>query len=151
VTLLPRHALLLRRGQEVSPMCPEYSVTYLAGRTLSLTQRISATGVVLVSLQHAGVGRAVCCRFTVERPAQPGECAARFRRQLAAVRGRPWETPSLVARSGGCTDTGESTGPLGWEVMPHEWLPTLFRRVSVGRAPRYKFSLLGSYRQRTGH
>jgi hypothetical protein len=28
---------------------------------------------------------------------------------------------------------------------------TLFRSVSAGRAPRYKFSLLGSYCQRTGH
>src|SRR5262249_43748449 len=33
VTLLPRHALLLRRGQEVSPMCPEYSVTSQEGQT----------------------------------------------------------------------------------------------------------------------
>jgi hypothetical protein len=28
---------------------------------------------------------------------------------------------------------------------------TLFRRVNAGRTPRYKFSLLGSYCQRTGH
>src|SRR5688572_19636575 len=32
VTLLPRHRPLLRRGK-VSPMCPEYRVTYLSGRT----------------------------------------------------------------------------------------------------------------------
>src|SRR4029450_5508617 len=41
VTLLPRHALLLRRGQEVSPMYPEYSVTSLPGRTPTFVGLVS--------------------------------------------------------------------------------------------------------------
>jgi hypothetical protein len=36
-------ALLLRRGQEVSPMCPEYSVTYLAGRTSRRLRAVDRT------------------------------------------------------------------------------------------------------------
>src|SRR5215510_2383315 len=44
VTLLPRHAPSCD-GAEVSPMCPEYGVTYLSGRTL----RISAGAAFLNS------------------------------------------------------------------------------------------------------
>src|SRR5215510_5998888 len=40
VTLLPRHAPSCD-GAEVSPMCPEYGVTYLAGRTFA-NRRIRA-------------------------------------------------------------------------------------------------------------
>src|SRR6185503_20923748 len=39
VTLLPRHAPSSRRGAKVSPMCPEYGVTYLSGRTLGACAR----------------------------------------------------------------------------------------------------------------
>src|SRR5215216_1134410 len=43
VTLLPRHAPSCRRGK-VSPMCPEYGVTYLSGRTVEGAAFVSGGG-----------------------------------------------------------------------------------------------------------
>jgi hypothetical protein len=43
VTLLPRHAPSCE-GAKVSPMCPEYGVTYLSGRT-SVSQQLAAATV----------------------------------------------------------------------------------------------------------
>src|SRR3989441_13041255 len=43
VTLLPRHAPSCE-GAKVSPMCPEYCVTYLSGRTDQASQWIPLRG-----------------------------------------------------------------------------------------------------------
>jgi hypothetical protein len=56
VTLLPRHAPS-SEGAKVSPMCPEYGVTYLSGRTPSALQSLSEAAMpdtILWLLRQAG-------------------------------------------------------------------------------------------------
>src|SRR5215470_17891462 len=82
VTLLPRHALLLRRGQEVSPMCPEYSVTYLAGRT----PRGERTQQPLAPFVYPDFTQ----ELVLSAPFRPGRCSASPRRTTFLSTAQSW-------------------------------------------------------------
>ena len=59
VTLLPRHAPSCE-GAKVSPMCPEYGVTYLSGRTHNNLPTTNLSSDLHVALFEARFARVSC-------------------------------------------------------------------------------------------